>query len=884
MKKMRQAGPVELPPLATQRDVYVELTEIMNSGLINEEATPGVPFSCLGRQKGDVLESAGDLVRDSVLELFNRWSEVGLQKIKDMTIMELIDQNLSDPTMAKIKQEPHTAEKLQQERYRLYFAMSIRSELMERLLYQRIIIHETNQWRTLPVKPGVGFTDAMMRDLFEYAESMPGGSREDNDGSGYDWSERYYAMVDVTEARIEAYDIDSVRANLMRIATLLAFKIAWMLSDGTLLEVFMENGDESMGAEGKEWLVWKSGLLRTANENSWARIYYADLAALRLGRLEESWAFTMGDDCVESDLGRNYAQFGLRITDRHVTKKGEPFEFCSHSIRRSGRGMLIPWSKTLFRLLSNPPNLAFVAQFRYEMRHNPELVLIEKLLKELDYYKNLQVIPTRFFIPQCKVDFGVCALPDKGFAPGAYIKNFLNMKKAEKKAEKKVEKKVEHAIAKAEKGYTASRSGPKQAVIKKPDYAIGSKREYGTPYNALNSTMHKFMPSSYQAALMAWAHTVANPRILSPHPPPVLAAAGSSPAEARMYQLPLKGTAVANATGYFWIVVNADGWVPATVQEVSSQAPVPWTGSQYLQASGQSTPVSYTNGSYVGSACPNYQTYDQAIGGAGGTAGVKSLELPVPPNFIPAIQADTRYTLVSVELRLRPEGAPLNASGDLAIFNLRTQVTRTQYPSWTGSPNSTPEACLAVPDKIFSKQRAAVANWPSKKWLTAVAVPNTVCCLGQWYPLGSTAVGPGSAANGRVGLPSVWAIGKGLAANTPVEFEVVYNYALYGIRDYETLSTGGSDPVVASGPVEDYRNNGMSGSLTPTIRGENADHRATAAAMRSEQMAGRAPDGPGAGKMIAEGIKGAKDIIEEVTGSSIGELIAEGAGFIASML
>lgn len=404
--QMKDAGSVHLPPLHTREQVAAAVDHVLESGQLNPKATPGYPFDRVGRTKEAVLEKFYGPVRDAAIDLIENWKRVGRANIARMPIVDLMKAYLVYPTQAKIKQEPHAREKLEQQRYRIFFAVSMVHEIVTRVLYGNIVNREADNWRKLPVKPGIGFTDDMVRDLYQHVDSL-GENREDNDGSGYDWSQRQWVIDVVTEATIEAYDIDSCRAELMRIDVYLSYKTPWLISDGTLLEVYFEG-------ENREWLVWKSGRFTTARDNSWGRITLAHLAAERLGKLDQSWAVTMGDDCVESDLDRDYTQFGIRITDRNKTRRGEPFTFCSHEIRADGRAKLIPWGKTLYRLLSNRPDWEFVFQFEHELRHNPELPKIQSLLWDIGYYKTLG------YVPHCRA-LGVCTLPQnlimKGQAP-----------------------------------------------------------------------------------------------------------------------------------------------------------------------------------------------------------------------------------------------------------------------------------------------------------------------------------------------------------------------------------------------------------------------------------------------------------------------------------
>jgi len=430
-KLMRGIHRKPLRDLSDPAVVRSEVRRILNSGCVNPKATPGVPFDLLAKTKADIINLYPDEIVDSATELLICW-----QKPRSFWEAASIDQKIKDrftyPTSCKIKQEPHKAEKLQQERYRIFFAMSMVMEVATRVLYQDLILEEADHWRQLPVKPGIGFTDDMIADMFHKIYCYQDDSKVDNDSSGFDWSVFLWLMDLVDDATIMACQADENRANMMRNCTLSAFDSPWMLSDGTLLEVTATTSavdiclEAAMGVEAwsslteeeKTYLrtyyskfVERSGDYRTARQNSWGRISISLLAGIMKGsRIEDLWAETMGDDCVESPHERDYTVLGFRITDLHRTQRGEPFEFCSHIICADGRGKLIPWSKTFYRLLSHQPSLEFFTQFQYEMRNNAELAWCEGILEKIGYFH-------RVYVPQC-VLVGICTLPEKDFEEG----------------------------------------------------------------------------------------------------------------------------------------------------------------------------------------------------------------------------------------------------------------------------------------------------------------------------------------------------------------------------------------------------------------------------------------------------------------------------------
>lgn len=438
------------------------------------------------------------------------------------------------------------------------------------------------------------------------------------------------------------------------------------------------------------------------------------------------------------------------------------------------------------------------------------------------------------------------------------------------------------------------------------------KKTYGTTANGAKQTVAKFTLNSMQAALLAWAHTVLNPRTLFPHPVPLGAfAGGSSAAEARMYQVTLYGTAVVNSAGCFWIIVNSDGWVPVIPSDPIIPSQINSIYGMYLTYPGISsapgastpTPVTYTLESWVGEGspgttgadCPNNYMHNAPFSDDGTIlqspyVGLAGCALPI--NFCPApysdTQPDARYNEVSTELRLRPEGKLIDQSGDIGIFNWRGTPTRSMYPtSMANAP--TYDDMLEIPNTFLSRNRLAVADWPSNKWMSAVANPNTVCCFNQplIQPAAWSNVGAGRAAgiNNTVGFPSIFACGKGLEPGTTIEFEVTKNYAIYGIPTFQTGSRSATDVAVGADQVASTVQNGMRDLVKPIISsGEKETARGVASVIKSEQMAGSMPTGPGALQSIVGGVKTAIPVIESITGTSIGETIAEVLGGLGALL
>lgn len=408
---------------------------------------------------------------------------------------------------------------------------------------------------------------------------------------------------------------------------------------------------------------------------------------------------------------------------------------------------------------------------------------------------------------------------------------------------------------------------------------IGSIKTYGTNQNNLNSTLAKFGPSENQAALIAWAHTVANPRTLNPHPVPVIAGPGASAAEGRMYQARFYGVASANSSGFVAIGANCDGWHADPTQLV------PQPDNIYLSAGLLTYPVHFTTNTWAGGAVANPLCYPQAsLSALVPTVGLQFLSLP--QNFLPLTNKDTRFTLVSIELRARPVSVALETSGDLAAFSQRMLAEQTLPTLYAGAADNVYAEMLAVQPQALARNRQACANWPSNKWLSVCGVPNTYTCFGQW-PM--TAAAGAADVSTKVGFPSIEIIGAGLQNGQEVEFELVYNYAVYGIVTYQTsgAGTGSYSGVVSTDSANMVVQNGMQKHLVPQLSTEKVNNPAgLASVLKSEGMNGMAPS-KSAGhtvKDIAGWVKAGADVYESVMGSSLMEDILAVAGSAVAAL
>lgn len=414
--------------------------------------------------------------------------------------------------------------------------------------------------------------------------------------------------------------------------------------------------------------------------------------------------------------------------------------------------------------------------------------------------------------------------------------------------------------------------GTRAKVIKKPKDVLGSVKKYGTPYNALNSQMDKFSPTQVQAALLAWSHTVANPYTPMPHPVPVSATPGASAAVAFVYGATLYGTATANADGCVFIGANADAWFPRDVTVSSNDYPTPANQFLALPIAGASYPVHFTDQNYAGNGLGNsgtdYPAAGDIVAGSGQVTGLNGVK--IPDGFIPELNFDTRYAMVALELRARPEGAGLTETGELAAFNFRSCPIKELLPN----DNSMGEV-LAYNEANIARTRVTAKNWAPGKWLSTVAVPNSGTAFGQWFPVNAAVP-----ALRQVQRPQAYIMGKGLVPGEPIEFEARYVYAIYGATSYRMATGANSDVSVDASRASPVVANGFK-LIEPRLSSEGrANPAGVAAVVKAEQADGRMPS---VGQVIS-GLKVANDVITSVSGVDIAAEIAEVVGGIAAML
>jgi len=331
-----------------------------------------------------------------------------------------------------------------------------------------------------------------------------------------------------------------------------------------------------------------------------------------------------------------------------------------------------------------------------------------------------------------------------------------------------------------------------------------------------------------------------------------------------------------------------------------------YLGNSTANSGTRGWPLHFTTSTYAGSGTtgatglsyPAPSTTQAAV-----VTGMGFMQLP--DNFIGAQlngnpasgNAFQRYQCVAAGLRARPTAPPNGALvmagvmlavqqtlGDTVITNPSAASGTTAvggancYGYISGLTNSSQGGTVSTavsplgPDSV-GLEEWDMAAWPSsnkeKDWLELSAIPNQSCSFGQWTP--------GQTGANVVGYPQLAIVVAGAQSGQLIEFEGKLIYAWYGSVSYEENAA----QLALNVPSEDLASTVSDGKAHLSISNRSlTPKRAAVQAMVQPTI----EDGGVHAKNAAEWINSGKDVIESVTGSSIGDLIGEGLGFLAGAL
>jgi len=334
------------------------------------ESSPGCPYALLGTTNEIFFQRAGDLFEDLVLDRIEARLRFSKQ-IKNLTRKQRVELNLLDPVRVFVKNEPHKVEKIKEGRFRLIHSVSIVDKMIEMLLHYHLHKIEISNWRSIPSKPGIGFTENDNQLLFEQINSkhISGDKQMSTDVSGWDWTVKKWMLEDLALATIALCDNPSSDwTTLVLLEPELESQSIYQFSDGLLVSPVYSG-------------IVNSGKYKTSRGNSWMRAYLGILIGCKT-------IMTAGDDSVESfveDAAAKYGTLGFKL--KAYIPMSEGYDFCSRWYQDQ-QSWPLNANKMLMNLLHTEPKtdkeaLTYLLQFTDNMQDHPEFEAYSKIIERV---------------------------------------------------------------------------------------------------------------------------------------------------------------------------------------------------------------------------------------------------------------------------------------------------------------------------------------------------------------------------------------------------------------------------------------------------------------------------------------------------------------------
>lgn len=340
-------------------------------GDIKPDASPGVPHARFCRENKSLFSFFGERFNDIVLDRIELILNTSIEDLKNMSRKERLDSNLVDPVRVFVKNEPHTKEKINTGRVRLIMSVSLTDKIIEMLLSRHLTKLEIQNWKNIPSKPGIGFSEEDAACV--YADVMNGGPMSYTDVKSWDWNVKQWQVLDEANFCILlANNPSDCWKHLLIAKAYLETESIYQFSDGTLVQPNYAG-------------IVNSGKFRTSKSNSFMRVRIADLIGAKK-------TIAAGDDSVEStvpDAIAKYLELGIVVKEYLPVK--DSFEFCSHYYGPKGSYALNK-EKMVMNLLHQTPKdiseylVAFMG-FEAELCTRPDYQDILELIRLVGFYE-----------------------------------------------------------------------------------------------------------------------------------------------------------------------------------------------------------------------------------------------------------------------------------------------------------------------------------------------------------------------------------------------------------------------------------------------------------------------------------------------------------------
>lgn len=338
---------------------------------VKGDSSPGVPYSFTAGRNDKLINILGERFCDLVWSRMAARLKYTLEEVSLMTRQELLDKNLMDPVRVFVKGEPHKVKKIQEGRVRLIMSVSIVDKMVEMLCIRHLTKLEIRNWKTLPSKPGIGFTKEDVRSVYDdVMSSLPMSA---TDISGWDWSVDDWQIFDEAEGVITLCDNPTEEwKHIVRVTAIVECNSIYCFSDGTLVVPIFSG-------------IVNSGKFKTSRGNSFMRVRLADLVG-------SEKCIANGDDSVETTIEEakgKYAKYGFEI--REYEPVVDSFEFCSR-VYKDGVSYPVKYQKIVMNLLHNIPSTAlefrmFITGFIDDLEYHPQFTEIMANIERVGYFE-----------------------------------------------------------------------------------------------------------------------------------------------------------------------------------------------------------------------------------------------------------------------------------------------------------------------------------------------------------------------------------------------------------------------------------------------------------------------------------------------------------------
>nr|UQB76112.1 RNA-dependent RNA polymerase [Flumine sobemo-like virus 33] len=299
--------------------IAIEIRNILRDGSLNGHSGVGYPYSCKWSNIQHWIDN--DPIEIVLLVMRRLYNLMYTDIEDDVDGKDLYEAGCVDFIRMFIKEELHSERKIVNKVPRLIKSPSLVDKIVAIYLYYNKDKQEIRNWRTIPSKPGLDFTDSGFEDIRSYHNLMRmKGKTADSDMSNWDYTVGKPLLDVATEFRLMQ----------MQGKTKLVEKLFWNFEKCGLVALYVTSDgficERIQGAQ-------DSGKQDTSSTNSFTRAFQSFcIAYLNQIPLDEHMCLTAGDDCGENSYDNSaemYKRMGHSVKLWRDTDIDGGLHFCS---------------------------------------------------------------------------------------------------------------------------------------------------------------------------------------------------------------------------------------------------------------------------------------------------------------------------------------------------------------------------------------------------------------------------------------------------------------------------------------------------------------------------------------------------------------------------